>query len=127
MSLATKSSFGAVPVEPGTVELRTWAPNARTVAVRLESGDHALTETEDGVWAGHAPAAPGADYRFVLDGGDAWPDPCSRWQPEGVRGPSRVLDTNAFEIEPGPALVLEELVLYELHVGTFSRDGTFEG
>ena len=100
---------------------------ARTVAVRLEDGDHPLTETDDGVWEGQAPAASGDDYRFVLDGGDAWPDPCSRWQPQGVRGPSRVLDTSAFEIEPGPALALEELVLYELHVGTFSREGTFDG
>ena len=127
MSLATKSPFGAVPVEPGTVELRAWAPEARTVAVRLESGDHPLTAADDGVWEGHAPASPGDDYRFVLDGGDAWPDPCSRWQPEGVRGPSRVLDTSTFELEPGPPLALEELVLYELHVGTFSPEGTFDG
>jgi maltooligosyltrehalose trehalohydrolase len=97
------------------------------VAVRLEGGDEALTETDDGVWEGHAPAPPGDDYRFVLDGADAWPDPCSRWQPEGIRGPSRILDTAAFEIEPGPALALDELVLYELHVGTFSREGTFDG
>jgi maltooligosyltrehalose trehalohydrolase len=125
--LATKSPLGAVPVEPGTIELRAWAPNARTVAVRLDGGDHPLTETDDGVWEGDAPAVPGDDYHFVLDGGDAWPDPCSRWQPQGVRGSSRVLDTGAFEIEPGSALVLDELVLYELHVGTFSREGTFDG
>ncbi len=80
-----------------------------------------MTDTEDGVWEAQAPAAPGDDYRFVLDGGDAWPDPCSRWQPEGVRGPSRVLDPAAFEIEPGPTLSLEELVLYELHAGRSRR------
>ena len=97
------------------------------MAVRLEDGDHPLTETDDGVWEGQAPAAPGDDYRFVLDGADAWPDPCSRWQPQGVRGPSRVLDPGAFEIEPGPTLALEDLVLYELHVGTFSPEGTFDG
>jgi maltooligosyltrehalose trehalohydrolase len=79
------------------------------------------------VWAGPIEAAPGDDYRFVLDGGDAWPDPASRWQPEGVRGPSRVLDPAAFEIAPGPQLTLEELVIYELHVGTFSPEGTFDG
>lgn len=127
MSLATRSSFGAVPVEPGTVELRAWAPNAGTVAVRLAGGDHPLTEAADGVWEGHVPASPGDDYRFVLDGAEAWPDPCSRWQPQGVGGPSRVLDTTAFEIAPGTGLALEELVLYELHVGTFSREGTFDG
>ena len=84
-------------------------------------------ETGGGFWAGEVPASPGDDYRFVLDGGDAWPDPCSRWQPEGVRGPSRILDTSAFEIEAGPGLTLDELVLYELHVGTFSPEGTFDG
>jgi maltooligosyltrehalose trehalohydrolase len=127
VSLATTSPLGAVPVEPGTVELRTWAPAARTVAVRLAAGDHQLTEAADGVWEGQVPAAAGDDYRFVLDGADAWPDPCSRWQPEGVRGPSRILDTGAFEIAPGPELALDELVLYELHVGTFSPEATFDG
>jgi maltooligosyltrehalose trehalohydrolase len=79
------------------------------------------------MWAGEIAASPGDDYRFVLDGAAAWPDPCSRWQPEGVRGPSRVLDTSADEIDPGPELSLDELVLYELHVGTFSRESTFAG
>jgi maltooligosyltrehalose trehalohydrolase len=127
VSLATKSPFGAVPVEPGTVELRTWAPAARTVAVRLAAGDHPLTEGADGVWEGQVPAAAGDDYRFVLDGADVWSDPCSRWQPAGVRGSSRVLDPGAFELAPGPGLALDELVLYELHVGTFSPEGTFDG
>jgi maltooligosyltrehalose trehalohydrolase len=94
--------------------------------VRL-GGDHDLSDAGGGVWAGEVPANPGDDYRFVLDDAEAWPDPCSRWQPEGVRGPSRILDTSAFEIAPGPDLSLDELVLYELHVGTFSREGTFDG
>ncbi len=59
--------------------------------------------------------------------GDAWPDPCSRSQPEGVRGPSRIVDTAAFAIAAGPTLELDELVVYELHVGTCSREGTFDG
>ena len=127
MSLATKSPFGAVSLEGGTVELRTWAPDAGRVDVRLADGDYPLAEAADGVWEGRLSAAPGDDYRFVLDGEAAWPDPCSRWQPGGVLGPSRVLDTTAFEIAPGPHLSLDELVLYELHVGTFSPAGTFDG
>jgi maltooligosyltrehalose trehalohydrolase len=107
--------------------MRTWAPSARTVAVSLAGGDHLLTESADGIWEGEVPAAAGDDYRFVLDGTDAWPDPCSRWQPEGVRGASRVVDSSAFELAPGPQLSLDELVLYELHVGTFSPAGTFDG
>ncbi|MBV8690090.1 MAG: malto-oligosyltrehalose trehalohydrolase [Actinobacteria bacterium] len=72
--------------------------------------------------------APGTDYRFALDGGDPLPDPRSRWQPAGVDGPSRVDDPESFEwtdtgwtgIDPA------ELVIYELHIGTFTPEGTFE-
>lgn len=60
--------------------------------------DYGLSDTGAGMWAGEIAASPGDDYAFVLDGA-AWPDPCSRWQPEGVRGPSRVLDTSVFEID----------------------------
>jgi maltooligosyltrehalose trehalohydrolase len=118
--------LGALCLSSGRVRFGVWAPNARSVAVRL-GDDHVLTDTGGGIWAGAIEASPGDDYRFVLDGGDAWPDPCSRWQPDGVRGPSRILDTSAFEIEGGPALSLDELVLYELHVGTYSREGAFDG
>ncbi|HWL32325.1 MAG TPA: alpha-amylase family glycosyl hydrolase [Gaiellaceae bacterium] len=123
MTLATSTRLGAIPLGSGRTRFGVWAPHARSVAVRGQP----LDDLGDGIWAGDAEAAAGDDYRFVLDGGDAWPDPCSRWQPDGVRGPSRVLDTIGFEIAPGPGLELEELVLYELHVGTFSREGTFAG
>jgi len=119
--------LGAVPLDEGRVEFRVWAPDADSVAVRLHDRDHALGSEGDGVCAGRVAASPGDDYRYVLDGGDAWPDPCSRFQPEGVRGPSRVVDTGAFSIREGPGLKLDELVIYELHVGTFSPEGTFAG
>jgi maltooligosyltrehalose trehalohydrolase len=125
--LATETVLGAVPLGDGRTLFRAWAPLARSVAVSLRAGEAPLAAVGDGVWAGEAEAAPGDDYRFVLDGADAWPDPYSRWQPEGVRGSSRVLDTGSFEIAAGPRLELDGLVLYELHVGTFSRDGTFAG
>ncbi|MDQ3066681.1 MAG: alpha-amylase family glycosyl hydrolase [Actinomycetota bacterium] len=85
-----------------------------------------LDPSGDGIWTGVAPAVAGDDYRFVLDGGDAWPDPLSRRQPEGVRGPSQVVDTSAFEIADGPGLHIDDCVLYEIHVGTFSPEGTFD-
>jgi maltooligosyltrehalose trehalohydrolase len=78
----------------------------------------------DGVFTGLVEASPGDDYRYVLDGGQAWPDPCSRWQPDGVLGPSRILDTTSFEIRPGPTV--DALVLYELHLGAFTEEGTFD-
>jgi len=126
VSPLASSPLGPLPLPSGTTRFAVWAPAASSVAVRLER-DHPLALVGDGVWAGEAPAAPGDDYRFVVDGGAARPDPCSRRQPEGVRGPSQVVDTDAFAIAPGPGLSLDELVLYELHVGTFSPEGTFDG
>jgi maltooligosyltrehalose trehalohydrolase len=115
--------LGATPVEGG-VRFAVWAPDAESVAVRLRE-DHPLERAADGVFAGVAPAAAGDDYLFVLDGGRALPDPCSREQPEGVRGPSRVAALTAPSARIAPSL--EELVIYELHVGTFSAAGTFDG
>jgi maltooligosyltrehalose trehalohydrolase len=117
--------FGAVPVERG-VEFRVWAPHAGGVHVRIGEHDHELEPEGDGVFARIiADAAPGDDYLFVLGGEEPRPDPCSRWQPGGLRGPSRVLDTS-FEIASGPPVDVDDLVLYELHVGTFTEEGTFD-
>ena len=115
--------LGAVPLGSGRTYVGVWAPNARSVS----AGEHPLEPDGGGLWIGEVKLGPGDDYRFVLDGREEWPDPCSRWQPDGVRGASRVLETDGFEIAPGPGLALDELVLYELHVGTFSPAGTFDG
>jgi maltooligosyltrehalose trehalohydrolase len=120
-------TLGAIPVDAGTTEFRVWAPEARSVVVRLGAGDLELERADDGTWSGALPATAGDDYRYVLDGGDPLPDPCSRFQPEGVLGPSRVVDTSRFEIAGGSGLALDDLVVYELHVGTFSEQGTFDG
>jgi maltooligosyltrehalose trehalohydrolase len=128
--MASPPPFGAVPVGDGRVRFRVWAPTARSVSVRHCSAavpDTCLAPAGGGLHEGVVEAAVGDDYLFVLDGGDPFPDPCSRFQPEGVRGPSRIVDTSAFEIAPGPVLALEDLVVYELHVGTFSDEGTFAG
>jgi maltooligosyltrehalose trehalohydrolase len=121
--------LGAVPLDDGSVAFRVWAPNANTVAVRIEGGDHELAAGEDGVFECEVAAAPGTDYVYVIDGRSERPDPCSRAQPEGVRGPSRIVDPNGFEWtdDDWPGVSLDELVIYELHVGTFSPAGTFAG
>ena len=97
------------------------------MAVLGDRGRHALEREADGAFAAVVPLEPGDDYRFELDGGTAWPDPCSRAQPEGVRGSSRVVDVAALRPPAHRGPRLDELVLYELHVGTFSAEGTFEG
>src|SRR4051812_47485867 len=118
--------LGAIPVDESTVEFRVWAPHADSLTVRVKDDEHALAAEEDGTFAARVPARAGDTYVFVLDG-KALPDPCSRFQPEGVRGPSQIVDTARFEIAPRPETSLEELVLYELHIGTFSPQGTFDG
>jgi maltooligosyltrehalose trehalohydrolase len=115
--------LGAVPCSDGTAEACVWAPRAGSVLVR--SDEDVELERDGECWVG---VFAGEDYRLVVDG-QAWPDPCSRWQPEGVTGPSRVLDTGAFAwTDDGwDGVSLDELVIYELHVGTFSEEGTFDG
>ncbi len=116
--------LGAVPRDE-EVDFEVWAPAVSSVVVRVNGEDHALAQVEDGFWRGPAPARHGDDYVLVADRGE-WPDPASRWQPAGVRGTSRVLDASRFDLRP-LGLALDELVLYELHVGTFSDEGTFDG
>jgi maltooligosyltrehalose trehalohydrolase len=117
--------LGAVPRDEKVVDFEVWAPAASSLVVRVNGEEHALRPVEDGFWRGEAPAGHGDDYVLVADGVE-WPDPASRWQPAGVRGPSRVLDTAQFDLEPS-GLALDELVLYELHVGVFTEEGTFDG
>jgi maltooligosyltrehalose trehalohydrolase len=116
--------FGAIQRPDGTVEFRVWAPKAQSVAVRVGGETHALAGETDGVFSAELAAAPGDRYRFVLDGGAELPDPCSRFQPEGVHGPSCITEVPHTE---RLGLDLDGLVIYELHVGAFSEAGTFDG
>jgi maltooligosyltrehalose trehalohydrolase len=118
--------LGAICADGGTT-FCVWAPAAERVDVVAADGRWPLAAAGDGVHQGRLPVEAGVDYRYSLDGAEPLADPCSRWQPDGLRGPSRVLETSVFEIAHGPELALEELVLYELHVGTFTREGTFDG
>ena len=84
-------------------------------------------KTAGGLWKS-LQSEPGTDYAFVLDGGKPLPDPRSPWQPHGIHGPSRTVDHGAFpwtdrRWQPGP---LSAAVFYELHIGTFTPDGTFK-
>jgi maltooligosyltrehalose trehalohydrolase len=115
--------LGAVPAGDGVVEFRVWAPRAAQVAV----DGRPLEPEEDGMFAASLRIEPGTDYGFSLDGTPSLPDPCSRWQPAGLRGPSRILDTNAFEWTAEPVRVaVGELLVYELHLGTFTPEGTLD-
>jgi maltooligosyltrehalose trehalohydrolase len=118
-----EAPLGARPLDDGLTAFRVWAPRASAVALALGTEQVSLEPAGYGIHEVVAPARAGDDYLFVLDG-EAFPDPCSRSQPQGLRGPSRVVAT-----EPPPALAhapsLAQLVIYELHVGTFTAEGTF--
>jgi maltooligosyltrehalose trehalohydrolase len=112
---------------------RVWAPDAARVEVALgaDSGDHWAMESDGGDWWTHRArdAGPGTDYAFVVDGEGPFPDPRSGFQPAGVHGPSRVVDHAVFEWtdDAWNAPELAAAIFYELHVGTFSEAGTFDG
>lgn len=94
------------------------------------AGRHPLNQLAGGVFEGTvAGVIAGTDYAFSLDRGPPRPDPVSRWQPEGVHGPSRVVDPGAFAWSDAGwhGIAMEDQVIYELHVGTFTAAGTFDG
>jgi maltooligosyltrehalose trehalohydrolase len=126
---------GAEIAPDGGVHFRVWAPRATRVDVVLETGPGSpdvrpLAADGDGYFAGFAPlAAAATGYRYRLDGAErAWPDPASRFQPDGPHGPSQVVDPSVFEWSDAawPGLALPGQVFYELHVGTFTPEGTWD-
>jgi maltooligosyltrehalose trehalohydrolase len=103
---------------------RVWAPRAEALALRIRGEDIAMTDPDYlGWYQVEADAEHGDNYWYVVDG-EELPDPWSRWQPEGIRGPSRVFDPQP--VTPFQARAMQDLVLYELHVGTFTPEGTFD-
>ena len=108
--------------------LRVWAPLADLVEIDSNGRRAPMTPQCGDWWTGELDGGPGTDYAFVLDGGDPRPDPRSAWQPQGVHGPSRVVDHDAFAWTDATwrGTPLAGSVLYELHVGTFTAEGTFD-
>jgi maltooligosyltrehalose trehalohydrolase len=140
---AAARRLGATVVD-GATRFEVWAPAASSVEVQIERDHDSVRdagveivrlEREAGVvaeldtWSvsvvdvGH-----GDRYRFRLDGGDWLADPASRWQPDGVHGPSAVVDESVFRWhdDAWTGVALDDTVLYELHVGTFTAEGTFD-
>ncbi|GAA5168281.1 malto-oligosyltrehalose trehalohydrolase [Ornithinimicrobium tianjinense] len=116
---------------PGPLTFRLWAPDARTVELRL-GADGATTvpmvRGDDGWWEVTTDPGDGR-YAYSLDGGSPVPDPRSRWQPDGVHAPSALVDPAAFPWTDAGwrGVPLEDAVVYELHVGTFTPERTFDG
>ena len=125
----TLAPFGA-EITPEGVRFRLWAPAARRVDLLLdEKNIVAMARDDAGFFERTEPRArAGSLYRFRIDGGQLVPDPASRFQPQDVDGPSEVIDPGAFRWKEGwSGRPWREAVIYELHVGTFTPEGTYKG
>lgn len=122
-------SWGAQVLEGGGVRFRLWAPGLEALTLRVDGTDRTMSRATDG-WFEHVAedVAPGAEYLFVLPDGMTVPDPASRAQVRDVHGPSIVVDPAAhrWTVPDWRGRPWEEAVIYELHVGTFTDEGTFE-
>jgi maltooligosyltrehalose trehalohydrolase len=121
-------SFGAT-VTPDGVGFRLWAPACDRLSLVLEEDDRTIPMTSgaDGFFQTFVPGlGAGALYRYLLPNGMKVPDPASRFQPHDVDGPSEVVDPAAYEWrESWTGHAWDEIVLYELHMGAFTPEGTF--
>jgi maltooligosyltrehalose trehalohydrolase len=129
--------IGAELIGPDQTHFRVWAPKARRVDLVLEESAakdpgqtfHALEAEEGGYFSGDANTGAGARYRFCVNN-NFYPDPASRFQPDGPHGPSCIVDPTRFQWSdsqwPGPAAAgLKGQVIYEMHIGTFTKEGTW--
>jgi maltooligosyltrehalose trehalohydrolase len=111
-------------------EVRVWAPDAPRMRVRVHGADIEMSREDGGWWSASVDRLePGDDYAFIIaDGDKPIPDPRSLWQPGGVHLPSRVYDHSSFRWSDAAwtGRQLPGSVLYELHVGTFTPEGTFD-
>jgi maltooligosyltrehalose trehalohydrolase len=127
--LGSPTEIGA-RIMPGGVSFRVWAPQRERVSVAIEEGDERrLDRDEDGYFSGFAAGiGAGARYRYRLDSDERlYPDPASRFQPDGPHGPSCVVDPSAYAWRDSdwPGLSIAGQILYEMHVGTFTPEGTW--
>ena len=128
--------IGAELVASNEVSFRVWAPKAKRIDVVLEVSAaknaertfHPLTRETDGYFSGSVAAGAGACYRFRVDDGEHfYPDPASRYQPHGPHGSSCVVDPSAFSWSDPDwrGCHLQGQITYEMHVGTFTPEGTW--
>jgi maltooligosyltrehalose trehalohydrolase len=123
--------LGATYLGDGRCEFLVWAPKVSKVEVQMVAPDHRIIAMQRQARGYHHALTegvfPGTRYFFRLDGKTERPDPASRYQPEGVHGPSEVIDL-AFKWEDSgwTGRRLADYVIYEIHVGTYTREGTFE-
>jgi len=124
---AYSTTWGANLLEGGGARFRLWAPDLERLSLRTPAGDLAMTREADGWFALDTDAVPvGGAYGFVLPDGFVVPDPAARAQTGDVHGLSRLVDPGAYRFRtPWAGRPWHEAVIYELHIGTFTPEGTF--
>jgi len=133
-SFKRRYPIGAELIGPDQTHFRVWAPKAQRVDLVLEgsaaktSGQefHALAPEKNGYFSGSAKASAGACYRFRVND-RSYPDPASRFQPDGPHGPSCIVDPAGFRWTDShwPGVTLKGQIIYEMHIGTFTKEGTW--
>jgi maltooligosyltrehalose trehalohydrolase len=122
--------LGATP-DGAQTNFVVWAPGSREVAIEMvapEKQRYPLARGDCGYFMGSAPVGSGARYHVVRDNRPGRPDPASRFQPEGVHGPSEIVSPDFNWTDSNwRGIALPDYVIYELHIGTFSAEGTFDG
>src|ERR1044072_6656874 len=126
---ARRLPIGAEYIGGGRTDVRVWAPAAQQLAVIVNAGDAAnLARDEAGYFSGLIAAKPGDLHQIVInDDSQPYPDPASRFQPDGPRGQSQIVDQSAFVWADAAwrGIRIEQQVVYEMHVGTFTPAGTW--
>ncbi len=108
-------------------EFRVWAPKPALVRLDVDGAVHAMTRSDDGWWHAHVDAPPDARYGYLLDDDPTvLPDPRSARQPDGVHARSQLWDAGGAVWTDWSGRPVEGAVIYELHVGTFTGEGTFD-
>lgn len=129
MTQRTENSLGAVPGPAGTC-FRVWAPGVDKLGLVSGGREYAMTPEADGYFSACvAEIRAGALYQYRVGGRGDFPDPASRFQPQGVHEPSQVVDPQAFSWTDAQwrGIDISRLAIYELHTGAFSPEGTFAG
>src|SRR6476646_8196861 len=133
-SLKRRYPIGAELIGENQTHFRVWAPKARKIDVVLQGATEAklkfypLTAESGGYFSGAANVGSGARYRFRVNGAENfYPDPASRFQPDGPHGPSLIVDPRKFQWtdRDWTGLKLKGQIFYEMHIGTFTREGTW--
>lgn len=128
-----KLNLGASVIDKGKVRFMVWAPNVKNLSVKIFRKNNIsiipFKKDPSGYFEGVAENTfAGENYFYLLDNNAQYPDPASRFQPEGVHEPSQIIDPNGFQWDDDnwKGMEIKDFIIYELHVGTFTKEGTFD-